>query len=66
MNKAKEWKRAIWQIRFAMAWRAIKTTALELWDVFVAIFTVISAVVIAVLVWAIPVYKFLEFCGIIE
>ena len=66
MTNQAAWNRAIWQIRFAVIWRKIKTVALELWDVFTAIFTLVSVIVIAVLIWAIPIFKLFEFFGIIE
>lgn len=66
MTNQTAWNRAIWQIRFAVVWKKVKVFAIELWDVFAAIFTLVSVIVVAILIWAIPVFKALEFFGIIE
>ena len=51
MGDQAAWGRAIWAIRFKMVWYRFKSVLIELWDVFTAIFTIISAIAIAVLVW---------------
>ena len=66
MEKQASWNRAIWKVRLIVAWRLFKIAFIEIWDVFKAIFTLVSVIVIALLVWAIPIYHAFKFFGIIE
>lgn len=66
MENEKAWGRAIWSIRLKVLWFQVRPVLIELWDVFTAIFAVISAVVIACVFWGLVLAQIAKAFGLLE
>ena len=66
MTNQAAWGLAIWKVRVIVAWRLAKGVFVELWDVFTAIFAIVSAIAIGVIVWGFIIAQLAKATGIIE
>ena len=66
MTSQAAWGLAIWKVRVIVAWCLAKGVFVELWDVFTAIFAIVSALAIAVLVWGFILVQVGKATGILE